>query len=315
MSELGPETRARIEALVTQSRVVLFMKGTPMFPQCGFSATVVTILKQHGAKYETVNVLTEPEIREGIKAYSGWPTIPQLYVDGKLVGGADIARELHLSGELATLLGSAASAGAAKPAPGKLPTLRVSDGAARALREACADADGDRLRLGIDPSFAYDLSFGPREPGDVEVVSSGVAFLLDPESASRADELSIDFVDGPSGGFKLESPHEPPRVRELSARELDARRRSGEIAHLFDVRTPEERALASIEGGVLLDDAGEARLRALPKDTPIAFHCHHGIRSRNAAQRFLRDGYTRLYNLSGGIAAWSRDVDPKVPMY
>jgi len=81
------------------------------------------------------------------------------------------------------------------------------------------------------------------------------------------------------------------------------------------VRTPKERTTASIAGSKLLDDAEVARLEGLPKDTPIAFHCHHGGRSQNAAQHFLSQGFTRVYNLAGGIDAWSRDVDPSVPKY
>jgi monothiol glutaredoxin len=86
---------------VKSNRVVLYMKGTPQFPQCGFSATVVEILKRSGVTdYVAVNVLENPEIRQGIKDYASWPTIPQLYVDGEFVGGCDILREMYEAGEL-----------------------------------------------------------------------------------------------------------------------------------------------------------------------------------------------------------------------
>jgi len=97
------ETRARIEAVIREHPVVLFMKGSRIFPQCGFSHTVVQVLKHHGVAFEAVNVLADPEIREGIKTYSEWPTIPQLYVRGEFIGGCDIVREMHDSGELAKL--------------------------------------------------------------------------------------------------------------------------------------------------------------------------------------------------------------------
>jgi monothiol glutaredoxin len=99
-------TRARIKGTVEGQRIVLFMKGTKNFPQCGFSHRVVEILKRHGAAFADVNVLTDPGVREGIKEYSNWPTIPQLYVDGKFVGGCDIVSELHESGELEAVLGT-----------------------------------------------------------------------------------------------------------------------------------------------------------------------------------------------------------------
>lgn len=98
-------TRDQIKAAIEENRVVLFMKGSRMFPQCGFSAQVVGILKQAGAEFKDINVLTDPAIRQGIKEYANWPTIPQLYVDGKFVGGCDIVTEMFESGELQKLLG------------------------------------------------------------------------------------------------------------------------------------------------------------------------------------------------------------------
>jgi monothiol glutaredoxin len=99
-------TRTRIKSTIDSQRVVLFMKGTRNFPQCGFSHRVVEILKQHGVTFADVNVLTDAAVREGIKEFSSWPTIPQLYVEGKFVGGCDIVSELHQSGELSGLLAS-----------------------------------------------------------------------------------------------------------------------------------------------------------------------------------------------------------------
>jgi len=100
------EAATRIQELVQTNHVVLFMKGTKNFPQCGFSNAVVQILKKEGIAFETVNVLTDPAIRQGIKDFSSWPTIPQLYVDGKFVGGCDIVTEMHESGELSKVLKS-----------------------------------------------------------------------------------------------------------------------------------------------------------------------------------------------------------------
>ena len=98
------DVTARIQGAIEASPVVLFMKGTPVFPQCGFSARVVQILSHMGVPFTGVNVLEDAEIRDGIKTFSQWPTIPQLYVKGEFVGGCDIAMEIFQSGELATLL-------------------------------------------------------------------------------------------------------------------------------------------------------------------------------------------------------------------
>jgi monothiol glutaredoxin len=99
--------RERIEKVISENPVVLFMKGTPEFPQCGFSGQVIQILDYLGAPVHGVNVLEDAEIRQGIKEYANWPTIPQLYVKGEFVGGCDITREMFQSGELAAMLSDA----------------------------------------------------------------------------------------------------------------------------------------------------------------------------------------------------------------
>ena len=95
---------SRIDEIVKKSDIVLFMKGTALFPQCGFSSRAVAILDHLGVAFETVDVLQDPEIRNGIKAYSDWPTVPQLYVKGEFVGGSDIMMEMFEAGELQQLL-------------------------------------------------------------------------------------------------------------------------------------------------------------------------------------------------------------------
>ncbi|PVE59708.1 Grx4 family monothiol glutaredoxin [Arthrobacter sp. TPD3018] len=104
------DTHARIDAVVKNNAVVLFMKGSPLFPQCGFSSRAVAILDHLGVSYESVDVLQDQAIRQGIKAYSDWPTIPQLYAGGEFIGGSDIMMEMYESGELATLLKGEATA-------------------------------------------------------------------------------------------------------------------------------------------------------------------------------------------------------------
>lgn len=94
----------RIQGYVNDNDVVLFMKGTPVFPQCGFSSVVSQVLQHVGVKFESFNVLEDPELREGIKVFSDWPTIPQVYVKGEFIGGCDIIREMFESGELQQLM-------------------------------------------------------------------------------------------------------------------------------------------------------------------------------------------------------------------
>ena len=94
------EIQERIRKVIEENSVMLFMKGSPDFPQCGFSGRVVQILEACGTEFSSADVLTDPELREGIKTYSNWPTIPQLYIQGELIGGSDIVMEMHENGEL-----------------------------------------------------------------------------------------------------------------------------------------------------------------------------------------------------------------------
>ena len=103
------DAKSRIDEIVKNNAVVLFMKGTPLFPQCGFSSRAVTILEHLEVPFESVDVLQDPEIRQGIKEYSDWPTVPQLYVKGEFVGGSDIMLEMFQNGELQQLVNAEAS--------------------------------------------------------------------------------------------------------------------------------------------------------------------------------------------------------------
>ena len=196
-----------------------------------------------------------------------------------------------------------------------IPVIRLSDSARRALREAAVG--GDPLRIRISERFDCDLFFGSRAEDDVEVDCGGIRLMLDPLSAQRAEGLSIDFLSGPEGsGFEIEHPNAPARVKQISAAELKAMMDRAVPFELVDVRTQEERAIAKIEGSRLLNEEGHAYLLTLDRNTTIVFHCHHGIRSQAAAEYFLREaGFRNLYNVRGGIDAWSEIVDPSVPRY
>lgn len=307
---LDPQTRQKIEQLVSSDAVVLFMKGSRSFPQCGFSASVVGILNTLVPKYTTVNILADAELRTGMKEFSDWPTFPQLYIKGEFVGGADIVRQMHEAGELAQKLGDLVK-------PAAPPQVTVTPRAAAELKAALADGSpGDVIHLTITPAWEHQLDLGAREASHVTVETGGITVQLDPASAGRAAGVVVDFVESAEGaGFKIDNPGRPATVRQAAPRALADLLARGAVKHLYDVRTPAERALARIEGAVHLDDAAMAAIEQLPKSTPLAFHCHHGGRSQAAAEHFLKLGFREVYNLAGGIAAWSRDVDPKIPQY
>jgi monothiol glutaredoxin len=192
---LSDATRQRIRSLVESNRVVLFMKGTPDAPECGFSANIVGILDGLIPEYEAIDVLRDPEIREGIKEYGSWPTIPQLYVEGELLGGSDIVNELRASGELQRRLGVPV------PEP-RVPAFAVSNAAANEVHRLAARLDvprGYELRLTIDARRRHSLGFSPASDDDVVVESSGIRLLMDRATASRADGLALDVVETPNG--------------------------------------------------------------------------------------------------------------------
>ncbi|MBC7973897.1 MAG: Grx4 family monothiol glutaredoxin [Myxococcales bacterium] len=307
---LDSETRKKIEQLVASDSVVLFMKGNRSFPQCGFSASVVNILNTLVPKYTTVNILSDAGIRNGMKEFSDWPTFPQLFVKGEFVGGADIVRQMHEAGELEKKLGELVAAP-------KTPSVTVSPRAATELTAALKEGGaGDVIHLTITPGWEHQLDLGAEEASHVTVVSNGVTVQLDRASAGRAEGVTIDFIEDASGaGFKIENPNRPAAVRELAPKEIKALLDGGKVTHFYDVRTEKERGVAKIEGAKLLDDATMTAIEALPKDTALAFHCHHGGRSRGAAEHFLKLGFKNVYNMAGGIEAWSKDVDPSVPRY
>ena len=305
---LSPATRARIETLLAKHHVVLFMKGTRHAPQCGFSAAATDRLNALLDDYHSVDVLADEDIRAGIKDYGNWPTIPQLYIGGELVGGADIVQSMFDSGELHRALGVAE--------PDRTPPqISISDAAVEKVRVALADAGEARLFLVVDGRF--QPQFQLREPGanDVVALANGLEVRFDAASALRARGATIDWTRTPHGeGLAIFLPQAPQALKSLDVRTLQQRMQAGDIL-VIDVRPEQDRAIAPFAGADVLTPDSHARLTALPKDTALAFICHHGNSSRNAAEHFREHGFTNLWNVEGGIDAWSSEIDPSIPRY
>ncbi len=305
---IDPTTRARIDTLLASNPVVLFMKGNPHAPQCGFSAKAIGVLDATGVAYAHVDVLTDPELREGIKAYGDWPTIPQLYIGGELVGGSDIILQMAGSGELHGALGL--------PPPDRTPPdITITDAAAAMLRTAIADAgEGYVLQLDIDNSFNARLQLAPRDDGAIASESNGIRAQFDLASAQRARGLCIDWADDERGrGLVIDNPNAPPKVRAITPA-IASERASARTLTIVDVRPADERALASIPLDHATFDDGVEEIEDLPKDTALAFLCHHGGRSGQAAEHFRTLGFTNLHNITGGIDSWAT-LDPLIPRY
>ena len=310
--QLDPALRSRIESLLNDNRVVLFMKGEPRAPQCGFSAKAAGALAATGVQFAHVDVLQDPEIREGIKVYGQWPTIPQLYIGGELMGGSDIIEQMANSGELYTALGV--------PAPDRTPPeITIGPEAAEMLRQSIENAgEGYALQVEVDPRYNARLQLAPVDASAITTEAAGLKVQFDLASAQRARGMSIDWVDDERGrGLVIENPNAPPKVKAIAPAEAARKVAAGELL-LVDVRPAAERDQASVNVPFRTldrEDGGAAELEQLPKDTAIAFLCHSGQRSGKAAEHFRGLGFTEVYNVAGGIDAWAQDVDTTIPRY
>lgn len=184
---LSDSTREKIENIVKQNRVVLFMKGSPKSPMCGFSAKTSGLLNSILDDYKSVDVLEDQEIREGIKVYGNWPTIPQLYIDGELIGGCDIVTAMFNSSELHDLLGV--------EAPDRTPPeVTITDAAAAKILEAMQGHEGIGLHFAVDANWQSQFNVAPAEGHEIKVVANGITMYFDLASAQRANGAIIDWT-------------------------------------------------------------------------------------------------------------------------
>ena len=305
---LNDSTREKIEGLIKQNRVVLFMKGTPQAPMCGFSSKTVGLLDSILSDYASVDVLQDQDVREGIKVYGNWPTIPQLYIDGELVGGCDIVTAMFNSNELHDMLGV--------EAPDRTPPeVSITDAAAEKIREAMAGNEDIGLHFAIDAGWQSKFNMAPAQGHEIKVESNGITLLFDLASAQRARGAVVDWVDNMQGeGITINLPLAPQPVKQMSVSDLKLQLDSDSVI-LIDVRGSEERALASIDAARAMEGGTMKEIEAMPKDTALAFLCHVGSRSQVAAEHFRKQGFTNVSNVVGGIDAWSKEIDSAVPQY
>jgi monothiol glutaredoxin len=305
---LSDSTRNQIENIINNDRVVLFMKGTPQAPMCGFSSKTVGLLDTVLNDYKSVDVLQDQDIREGIKEYGNWPTIPQLYIGGELVGGCDIVTAMFNSGELHKMLGV--------EAPDLTPPeVTITDKAAEKILEAMSGHEGIGLHFSVDANWQSQFNLAPASGSEIQVDINGITLLFDVASAQRANGAVIDWVESMQGeGLTISLPKAPQAVNQLSVTELK-QALDNHAMILIDVRGADERALAAIDAAKTMEDDFMQQVEAMPKDTALAFMCHTGVRSQVAAEHFRKLGFTNVSNVAGGIDAWSQEVDASVPRY
>ena len=305
---LSDSTREQIESIINKNRVVLFMKGTPQAPMCGFSSKTVGLLDTVLDDYSSFDVLQDQDIREGIKEYGNWPTIPQLYIDGELVGGCDIVTAMFNNGELHEMLGV--------KAPDRTPPeVTITDKAAEKILEAMSGHEGIGLHFSVDANWQSQFNVAPASGSEIQVEVNGINLLFDLASAQRANGAVIDWVESMQGeGLTIRLPQAPQAVNQMSVSELKESLDNHAII-LIDVRGADERALATVDAAKTMEDGFMQQVEAMPKDTALAFMCHTGVRSQVAAEHFRKLGFTNVNNVAGGIDAWSQEIDPDVPRY
>jgi monothiol glutaredoxin len=200
---LDQTTRERIESLITSDRVFLFMKGNRQMPMCGFSAQTIGVLDSLVSDYKTFNVLEDQEIREGIKDFSSWPTIPQLYIDGEFVGGCDIVKQMFNNGDLHQALGL--------EQPDRTPPqITISDSAGDIIRDAMKSQPNQAVHLNINNQWEHDFMLGPVEGSEIKSQANGLEILMDIATAQKAKGLGIDAPETLQGrNFTVSNPNMP----------------------------------------------------------------------------------------------------------
>jgi monothiol glutaredoxin len=308
---LDESVRQEIAELIGSSDVVLFMKGNRRQPQCGFSATVVGILDAMLPEYKTVDVLSAPHIREGIKTYSSWPTIPQLYVKGEFVGGCDIVQEMYGSGELFEALGL-------EPVESVRPRITITPPAPARARRRGGRARRRRVASCISRSTAT-----------INPICRSRRAVASTSRRSATASSCCSIRSPPRGPTASRSTSRTRRAARPSGSTTRMRRASGRCRWASSRRcwTPGSASSCStcarprsarsrrFPARCCSHESEAARIESLPRDTPLVLHCHHGGRSQQAAEQFVSLGFSQVWNVVGGIDAWSQEIDSDVPRY
>ncbi|KAA3641193.1 MAG: Grx4 family monothiol glutaredoxin [Proteobacteria bacterium] len=302
MSNMDQSIKQKIEKLIQSDKVFLFMKGNPQTPMCGFSGNTVKMLKDLlGDDYGTFNVLEDNDIREGIKLYSDWPTIPQLYINQEFVGGNDIISEMFNTGELHELLDL-------KKPDRTPPHMTISNEALAHIKEGMKDAGNHKLFLSIDDEFNTRFSLDTPKGYEVVAKIGDLAIYMDIGTAERAQNIEISWLEELQGsGLRIKNPNEPPAVQELTAAELQDwfDTKTADNPRIYDVRAEDKVAEGTLPGAQRLDKQAIEQIESLDKSTPLVFLCQVGQSSMAAAEYFRKKGFTKVFNLSGGYDAWN----------
>ncbi len=196
------------------------------------------------------------------------------------------------------------------------PSVVITDAAVDSIKEVCEQHSELSVHLNITDNWVHEFNLAPNSGQEIVVESNGVELLLNRPTAKKADGLRIDMeVTAEGNVFSITNPNAPSMVSQMSVQELKALQDSNDNFYLFDVREQEEREVAVIQGSRLLDEETVKFIDTLERYSIMVFQCHTGVRSQSAAEYFRDQGFTRVYNLAGGIDTWALEIDPQVARY
>jgi monothiol glutaredoxin len=195
------------------------------------------------------------------------------------------------------------------------PEITITQGAAEKILESMQGHEGIALHFQVDANWDAQFNLAPPQGHEIASESNGIRILMDVATAQRARGAVIDWVSTMQGeGLAIDLPQAPAPVKQMTVQELAQKLKAGEVT-LVDIRGADDRSRALIEGSLVLDKETMKKLENMPRDTGIAFLCHHGNSSMGAAEYFRKQGFTNISNVAGGIHAWSMEIDSSVPTY
>jgi monothiol glutaredoxin len=304
-------TKEHVKELVEANRLIIFAKGTKDAPRCGFSARAMQVVGQFGKPFEVVDILSDPSIRPALVAHSEFPTSPQVFLNGELLGGSDIIFELSESGELERLIQSAFEGVAVTPAA---PAPVTISAAALAQLSSFKEDPSEFLRVEVQQQaggHTYGLALEKQSSPTVDRswTIGGLKTVISRSCDDLYDKLSVDWVENPEHqGFSVQEVGTPPQPTELDTEELRGLLSSGAKLRIVDVREDDEWAAGHIDGALHLPLSRietEWQQHAFEASETLIVYCAKGARSLRATQYLRADkGLPGARSLRGGIGAF-----------
>ena len=294
---MNNDIQSKILKIIQDNKIILFMKGTKEKPQCGFSANAIKILDELIDDYHTINVLENPKIRKGIKEFSDWPTIPQLYIQEKFIGGCDIVQEMMNSGELLQILKIDIKVN------NKI-KIEINKEAQEKIKQFLNKFKRKNiLRISVNAQYEHFLNIDDKKINDTCIDYNEFQVIMNKLSSSRANGLKITFHKKNNiEGFKIYNPNAPIKPKKITTLDLKNLLKSDKKYTLLDIRKKDEWNKSHLKEAILLCEKPKTFLKLLNKKDKIIIVCNFGNRSLIMAKKIIKLGFQNVYSLSGGIS-------------